>query len=181
MDMINTVGLFLPDADRETTGMKDAPRAVSNGAAHFGVHLTIDGYGGSRARLADRDAIWAFLDELPARIGMHKLAAPTLIEVGPLSEKDSGGVTGFVLIAESHISIHTFPLRGFLSADVYTCQNRLDTDRICRYFKEAFELNDIETNVITRGTRYPQHDIYGAVRPERGGRRRRGAIRAKAV
>ena len=42
------------------------------------------------------------------------------------------------MIAESHISIHTFPLRGFVSADVYTCQNSLDTEQICQYFAEAF-------------------------------------------
>jgi S-adenosylmethionine decarboxylase len=69
-------------------------------------------------------------------------------------------VSGFVMIAESHISIHTFPLRGFVSADVYTCQNSLDTERICRYFADAFALQDLEINVVRRGTRYPQHNIY---------------------
>ncbi|HET6520629.1 MAG TPA: S-adenosylmethionine decarboxylase [Geminicoccaceae bacterium] len=129
---------------------------------HFGVHLTIDGYRGSPERLSDGEHIRAFLDELPDRIGMHKIAEPHLVEVGKLSDKDSGGFSGFVLIAESHISVHTFPLRGFISADVYTCQNVLDVTQICRYFAEAFGLEDIETNVVTRGTRYPQHDIYGA-------------------
>ncbi len=159
--------------------MTHAPRGDVDDRSHFGVHLTIDGYGGAHDLLADFDYVRACLDELPTRIGMHKLAEPLLVEVGELNPKDPGGVSGFVLIAESHISIHTFPLRGFLSADVYTCQNRLDTDRICRHFKEAFELEDIETNVITRGTRYPQRDIYGA--PREGARRRRGAVRAKAV
>ena len=57
---------------------------------------------------------------------MHKLIEPIVVEVGQLSDKDPGGLSGYVLIAESHISIHTFPLRGFVSADVYTCQNSLD-------------------------------------------------------
>jgi S-adenosylmethionine decarboxylase len=84
------------------------------------------------------------------------------MELGQLSPKDPGGVSGFVMIAESHISIHTFPLRGFISADVYTCQNSLDIERICQYFAEAFELQDLEINVVKRGTRYPQHNIYEA-------------------
>ena len=106
----------------------------------------------------------ACLNELPERLGMHKIAEPSLVELGDHSPKDPGGVSGFVMIAESHISIHTFPLRGFVSADVYTCQNSLDTERICQYFAEAFGLQDLEINVVRRGTRYPaaQHLRAGA-------------------
>ncbi len=128
---------------------------------HFGVHLTIDGYGGDPARLADREFIQDWLDHLPAAIGMHKIADPLLVEVGELSDKDPGGLSGFVLIAESHISIHTFPQRGFLSADVYTCQNRIEVERVLAHFREAFRLAEIETHLIRRGTQYPRHNIYG--------------------
>jgi S-adenosylmethionine decarboxylase len=136
--------------------MAQAPEA----AAGFGVHLTLDGYGGSRERLSDGAHVLACLGELPERLGMHKLAEPFLVELGHHSDKDPGGVSGFVLIAESHISIHTFPLRGFVSADVYTCQNHLDTEEICRYFTDVFLLQDLETHLVRRGTRYPQHNIY---------------------
>jgi S-adenosylmethionine decarboxylase len=127
---------------------------------HFGVHLTLDGYGGARARLADHATVEGCLSELPELLGMHKLAAPTVLEVNHLSDKDPGGLSGYVLIAESHIAIHTFPLRGFVSADVYTCQNSLDTDRIRAYFEERFGLQDVEINLIRRGTRYPKFNIY---------------------
>ena len=110
--------------------------------------------------LADGDHVLACLGELPERLGMHKLAEPFLVELGHHSPKDPGGVSGFVMIAESHISIHTFPLRGFVSADVYTCQDSLDTEQICRYFADAFGLQDLEINLVRRGTRYPQHNIY---------------------
>jgi S-adenosylmethionine decarboxylase len=129
-------------------------------APGFGVHLTLDGYGGSLQLLADREHVETCLAELPERLGMHKIMEPAVMELGQLSPKDPGGVSGFVMIAESHISIHTFPLRGFVSADVYTCQNSLDIDRICEYFAEAFGLQDLEINVVKRGTRYPQHNIY---------------------
>ena len=131
-------------------------------APGFGVHLTLDGYGGAQHLLADADRVLACLSELPERLGMHKLAEPLLVELGHHSPKDPGGVSGFVIIAESHISIHTFPLRGFVSADVYTCQNTLDTEQICQYFAEAFDLQDLEINLVRRGTRYPQHNIYDA-------------------
>ena len=127
---------------------------------HFGVHLTLDGYGGERARLADLANVQDTLSELPELLGMHKLAAPTVLEVNHLSDKDPGGLSGYVLIAESHIAIHTFPLRGFVSADVYTCQNSLETDRIRAYFEDRFGLQDVEINLIRRGTRYPKFNIY---------------------
>jgi S-adenosylmethionine decarboxylase len=126
---------------------------------HFGVHLTLDGYGGSPARLGDLGAVRAWLDELPDTLGMSKLADPLLVEVDRRSDKDAGGITGVVLIAESHISIHTFPLRRFASADVYTCQNRLDKDWLLEHFRDTFALESIEHNLIIRGTQYPLHDI----------------------
>jgi S-adenosylmethionine decarboxylase len=141
-----------------TTTIVHLPEAA--GSPGFGVHLTLDGYGGSQHRLADADHVLACLSELPERLGMHKIAEPVLVELGHHSDKDPGGVSGFVMIAESHISIHTFPLRGFVSADVYTCQNSLDTEQICQYFADAFGLQDLEVNFVRRGTRYPQHNIY---------------------
>jgi S-adenosylmethionine decarboxylase len=126
---------------------------------HFGIHLTLDGYGGSPDRLGDPGAVRAWL-EIPEALGMSRLAAPVLLEVGPRSEKDAGGITGFVLIAESHISIHTFPRRRFASADVYTCQDRLDKDWLLQYFRDVFELESVEHNMIIRGTQFPLHDIH---------------------
>ena len=153
----NSSALLEPE---RTTTIVHIPETAT--APGFGVHLTLDGYGGAQQLLADADRVLACLSELPERLGMHKLAEPFLVELGHHSDKDPGGVSGFVIIAESHISIHTFPLRGFVSADVYTCQNALDTDEICKYFAEAFDLQDLETNLVRRGTRYPQHNIHDA-------------------
>jgi len=143
----------IPDFARPLAPEPDEP-------LHFGVHLTLDGYGGARERLADFATVKGCLRELPELLGMHKLIEPMVLEVNHLSDKDPGGLSGYVLIAESHISIHTFPLRGFVSIDVYTCQNSLDSDRIREYFEDAFGLQDIEINLIRRGTRYPQFNIY---------------------
>jgi S-adenosylmethionine decarboxylase len=149
----------LLEPERTTTIVHIPDTATAPG---FGVHLTLDGYGGAQHLLADADRVLAVLSDLPERLGMHKLAEPLLVELGHHSDKDPGGVSGFVIIAESHISLHTFPLRGFVSADVYTCQNSLDTEQICQYFAEAFDLQDLEINLVRRGTRYPQHNIYDA-------------------
>lgn len=127
---------------------------------HFGEHVTIDGYGGKKELLDDRDLVFKVLNDLPVKIGMNKMAEASIYRALSNGQKDPGGWTGFVVIQESHISIHTFPARGFVSADVYTCKNGLDIEFVVNYFKEAFQLQDIEQNFIKRGTRYPKENIY---------------------
>jgi S-adenosylmethionine decarboxylase len=90
---------------------------------HFGEHLTIDGYGGSLERLSDKSIVLKTLQELPRILSMHALSDAQVFEAKGNEKKDPGGWSGYVIIMESHISLHTFPKRGFLSADVYTCQN----------------------------------------------------------
>ena len=126
---------------------------------HFGEHATIDGYGGNKELLNNKELVLSCLRDLPEQLGMHKLAEPNIYFAEGNDLKDPGGWTGVVIIAESHISIHTFPERGFLSADVYTCKNGMDTNFIFEYFKNKFELKELETNFIKRGTQYPDKNI----------------------
>lgn len=126
---------------------------------HFGEHITIDGYGGNRERLDDKDAIFSALTELCDALRMRPLMKPIVISAPDNHIKDPGGWSGFVLIAESHISIHTFPKRGFVSADVYTCQTGVDQEFVIDFFKKKFKLKDVETHFIKRGTRYPTKNI----------------------
>ena len=126
----------------------------------FGWHLTLDGYGGDPARLGNPALVRTWLDALPDALGMTKLIEPCLVEVGARNEKDPGGITGFVLIAQSHLSVHTFPRRGFVSADVFTCQDDLDHESIRQSLIETFRLGDVESNLIPRGTRYALVNLY---------------------
>lgn len=127
---------------------------------HFGEHLTVDGYEGNEEALNNKDLVLECLTELPKILTMHTLGDPITYRAEPNDVKDPGGWTGFVVIAESHVSVHTFPKRGFVSIDVYTCKNGLDTKTIIEYFTKKFELKDVETNFIKRGTRFPDHNIY---------------------
>jgi len=125
----------------------------------FGVHLMFDGYGASPERLGNLDMLRGLLQDLPRALGMHAICEPVLVEVGPLNRKDPGGLSGFVMIAESHISFHTFPARRFVSADVYTCQNDLDTQRVNELLSKAFCAESAEVKVVPRGTRYPAENL----------------------
>ncbi len=127
--------------------------------SNFGEHLMIDGYGGEPERLNDKDLVMLSLVELPHQLGMKRLSDPLVMEAPDNNIKDPGGWSGFVIIAESHISVHTFPKRKFVSIDIYTCTNGLDREFIKNYFREIFKLEDIEENFVVRGTRYPSHNV----------------------
>ncbi len=120
----------------------------------------IDGYGGNEEKLNDRDLVLNCLNELPEKLGMKKLAEPQIYFAEANDLKDPGGWTGVVVIAESHISIHTFPKRGFVTADVYTCKSGMNNDLILDYFKNAFELKQLEVNFVKRGLNYPETNTY---------------------
>ena len=126
---------------------------------HFGEHLMIDGYAGSYEKLNDQSFVLSCLQELPEKLGMKKLADPEVYFAEGNDKKDPGGWSGFVVIMESHISVHTFPARGFVSIDVYTCQNDIDRDRIVGYFSDKFDLSDTEVNFVVRGTKYPAENV----------------------
>ncbi|MCV3274440.1 S-adenosylmethionine decarboxylase family protein [Roseobacter sinensis] len=125
----------------------------------FGLHLMIDGYGADAERLANKAGLTILLRELPELLGMHAIAAPQVLEVGPKNRKDPGGVSGFVLIAESHLSFHTFPSRRFVTLDVYTCQDSLDADRIVALMQDYFCFESHDVFLQRRGLRYPTNDL----------------------
>lgn len=126
---------------------------------HFGTHLTLDGYMGNPDKLNDFKLVEKFLNELPGEIDMEILTPPQIKVAPPVSEKDAGGISGFVIINESHISIHTFPKRRFVSIDVYSCKSSMDRERVIEYTTEFFDLEDVEINYILRGKKYPDYDL----------------------
>jgi S-adenosylmethionine decarboxylase len=143
-------------------GLREDDAPLVGRTTRFGWHLTLDGYRGDPGRLGAVEVIRGWLDAMPAALGMDKLLAPCLVEVGARNPKDSGGVTGFVLVAQSHLSVHTFPRRRFLCADVFTCQDCLDHEGIRRSLIETFGLGEVETNFFPRGTCYPLEDLAAA-------------------
>lgn len=123
---------------------------------NFGEHLTIDGYLGSKDLLDDRENVKRSIDNLPGLLGMKKLSVTEVYFAKGNNIKDPGGWSGFVVIEESHISVHTFPEIGFVSIDVYTCRNGLSTETIQKYFGECFGIKVFEVNLIKRGMRFPE-------------------------
>ncbi|MBI4338746.1 MAG: S-adenosylmethionine decarboxylase [Chloroflexi bacterium] len=116
------------------------------------MHLVIDGYGADVAILESPDAIYRFLDEYPDAIGMTKITPPHVFVYAGQNPQDVG-VSGFVLIAESHISVHTFPRRGYVNIDVFSCKE-FDTGRALAELRDRFGLQQVRSWTLERGLEY---------------------------
>ena len=62
------------------------------------------------------------------------------------------GLTGYILLAESHISIHTWPEHGYAAVDVFTC-GLMNTEKAVHYLAKQFQAQRIESRKIIRGKR----------------------------
>ena len=133
----------------------------------FGVHLMIDGYllqdKTIESAMTDPKHLENLLHALPKEMGMHPICSPVVVEVGANCHKDPGGLSGFVMIAESHISFHTFPARGFVTIDLYTSQTDLNTDVCCNRLMSAFGIEDADIYIQERGLRYPTANLADSV------------------
>lgn len=126
---------------------------------YFGEHLMIDVYGADKDALWDKEMITESLTELCTLLGVTALSEPLVLSIPDGELKVPGGVTGMIVLAESHISIHTFPARRFVSADVYSCRHNMDRELVSGFFKKKFKTDDVDLNFVLRGTRYPEKDI----------------------
>ena len=65
------------------------------------------------------------------------------------------GVSGVVVISESHLAIHTWPELGYAAVDVFTCGDRVNPWDAVNYLKEFFGASDMEAKEVERGNLRP--------------------------
>jgi S-adenosylmethionine decarboxylase len=112
------------------------------------MHLTIDGYGDNPGLMQDEQFIYQLLDSYPARIDMTKISAPHVFRyIG--SKPEDWGISGFVFIAESHISVHTFVERCYVNIDVFSCKD-FDAEQVVKDFNDKFQLTRLSSRLINR-------------------------------
>lgn len=120
----------------------------------FGPHLMIDGYHADADKLDSVDLITGVLGSLPDEMEMTKIMAPRVVRHEGLRPEDAG-VSGVVIIAESHIVIHTFPKKRFLSVDVFSCKD-FDVQKAVSSLVAAFDIGRYDTHFINRGKEFPR-------------------------
>ena len=132
------------------------------------MHLLLDGYGTDSKKLQDEDLLYRFLEEYPAAIGMTKMIPPQVYTYRGRKLED-WGLSGFVLIAESHISVHTFPDRHYINIDIFSCK-QFDAESSLRSVEEIFSLTEVKVWTLERGVEYmtPEGAYHGMVRERVG-------------
>lgn len=113
------------------------------------MHLAIDGYGGDTAKMWDAQLVRDFLTRCPDELGMTCITEPKVLEYNAPKAEDSG-ISGFVIIAESHISIHTFPRREYVNIDIFSCRP-FDDQRALAEAQSLFGLDDVRSWLLERG------------------------------
>lgn len=116
---------------------KEAPSAV-------GWHCVIDLHDCESPYLDDTD--W---------VRQAMLVAASRAEATIVGERfhrfEPQGISGVVIIGESHLAIHVWPERCFAAVDVFTCNASLKTQAAAEYLIEAFEAKRPRTTWLARG------------------------------
>ena len=111
-------------------------------------HLVVDGFVENAAQISAIEPIFDLLNSLPDQIGMTKIIQPYVFRYHGVVPED-WGVTGMVIIAESHISIHTFPEHKRFHMDVFSCKP-FDGEAALRIIDAALGVTSRAADVIRR-------------------------------
>jgi S-adenosylmethionine decarboxylase len=119
----------------------------------YGPHLMLDLNDCNPAILDDLEACFRLLNELPEIVGMTKITQPYLFRYSGLIPEDEG-ITGVTIIAESHISLHTYPRKKYAFVDLFSCKPfdvQGAKDRIVQFFESKSPV----VHVQKRGAAFP--------------------------
>jgi S-adenosylmethionine decarboxylase len=61
------------------------------------------------------------------------------------------GVSGVVIISESHLTIHTWPELGYAAVDIFTCGDKINPWDACNYMTELFNAKNMTATEVKRG------------------------------
>jgi S-adenosylmethionine decarboxylase len=115
----------------------------------LGIHLLIEFYSCNRRTIDDRGR----LEEIMSRAA--EVAGATVLKT-VFQDFNPQGVSGVVVIAESHLTIHTWPEHRYAAVDIFTCGTSVDPWKALDFLKERLEADGFEVRNFDRG--FPQAD-----------------------
>lgn len=110
----------------------------------LGKHLIVELYGCDFDLINDVAQIEKILVEAVA-ISKATIVQPVFHQFSP------HGVSGVIVIAESHFTIHTWPEYGYCALDIFTCGELIDSDASLNYLKDALRADSMSVMEIKRG------------------------------
>ena len=130
--------------------------------SEFGLHVTIDASGCNKRKLTSVTLVYDILNKLPGKISMTKMTLPYVVKWMDKFSQGTEGVSGFVMIAESHISIHTFPDQDYVFMDIFSCK-QFDAQKAISYLTGAFEATKFDKHILKRGLDFPEKEILSRI------------------
>jgi len=99
------------------------------------------------------------------KLGMTKMILPQVVKW-----RDPGatidGISGLVMIAESHVSIHTFPEKDYVFMDIFSCRG-FDADKATELLTKVFGSKKFTKKVVKRGLDFPRsHPEFIYAKPQ---------------
>lgn len=122
----------------------------------FGKEFLCDLYDCDPVAVDDLNVCYQFLDNAVEVLGVHKQAPPFIFR-SPGNFPDKAGLSGWVPLIESSITIHTLSVSNFISINFYTCGNLDDNmiEALLKLARETFKPGKVEAPpVIDRGVTY---------------------------
>jgi S-adenosylmethionine decarboxylase len=110
----------------------------------LGTHIVCELSGCSPQALTDVDAVHTMM------IAAAKAAKATIME-SAFHRFEPQGVSGTVILAESHLSIHTWPEKGYAAMDFYTCGDHTNPWLACEYAAKMLGAKNMLTTEFKRG------------------------------
>ena len=117
-------------------------------------HVMLDLYGCSPSLLENEAFLWDVLDQYPTHIGMQKVGPVELRYIETNNPLDDG-LSGFVIIATSHISLHAWAPYRMVNMDIFSCED-FDVAAVVAYARKLFQTDDVEMHVVERANRSPR-------------------------
>ena len=110
----------------------------------LGRHILVEFYGCNKKRINDLK----FTED--TMIGAAEYAKATVVD-GIFHKFSPHGISGVVVIAESHLAIHTWPEFGYAAVDLFTCGDSVDPWDAFFYLNDKFEAKHYTTMELKRG------------------------------
>lgn len=110
----------------------------------LGIHLLIELWSCNRQKIDNLD----YLEKIMAQAA--EVAGATVLKTA-FQDFNPQGVSGVVVIAESHLTIHTWPEYGYCAVDIFTCGSKVDPWKAAGFLKQELEAEETQVRDFQRG------------------------------
>ncbi|MEA3296264.1 MAG: adenosylmethionine decarboxylase [candidate division Zixibacteria bacterium] len=118
----------------------------------LGRHLIVELSQCNQVKLDDQRLMEQYLNEAVRRCGA------TIVQ-SVFHCYNPQGVSGVVVIAESHVSLHTWPEYGYAAVDFFTCGDGIDPYLAHDYLRNKLEAEEVQVREVQRGIPSPEDEV----------------------